>query len=66
MDSITAWVHMTHVRPAGTLLPRDPCCPHVLVVQAWTVVSNGSEDEVASLMGPKSLNTWWPDLTFDL
>ena len=25
VDGITAWVHASHVKPADTLLPRDPC-----------------------------------------
>lgn len=66
VDCIAAPVHASHVKPADASLPGDSCCPHVLVCQTWTVVSTGTGDEVSSMTASKPLDTWWPDLTFDL
>lgn len=50
------------MKPADTLLPGNPHCPHVPLFQTWTVVFTGTGDEVTSL----TPNTWWPNLTSDL
>lgn len=56
-----AWCYLWTLVPSSTL-----CSPHVPVHQTWTVVSAGTRDKVASLTASKPLNTWWPDLSFDL
>lgn len=65
-DGIAALVHASHMKPTDAPLPRDSCCPHVPLRQTWTVVSTQTGDKVTFLMASKPLNTWWPNLTFDL
>ena len=62
VDGIEAWLQVSHVKPADTLHPGSPHCPHVPLFQTWTVVFTGTGDEVTSL----TPNTWWPNLTSDL
>lgn len=45
------------------LHPMQPSCA---LCQTCTMLSTGTRNEIAFLMTSNPLNTWWPDLTFNL